>query len=83
MELKRIVDDEEDNKKNRKIIVLKATNIKDMESNDEDCQSEINKFMRFMFQTFKEFLRHEKQTSRVQKKNEESSSSIFICHKYG
>lgn len=39
-----------------------------MESEDEDYQSEINKFMKLMFRKFKEFLKHAKETSRFQKK---------------
>lgn len=31
-----------------------------MESEDEDCKRDINKFMRLVFQKFKESLRHEK-----------------------
>lgn len=81
-ELMRLADNEEDNKNNRKIIVLKATNIKDMESEDEDCQSEINKFVRSVFQKFKQFLLHEKQTSRLLKQREERSP-ISTCHQYG
>lgn len=46
MELKRLVDDEDADKKKRKSIALKDTNIKDME--DEDCESEINKYMKLM-----------------------------------
>lgn len=48
------------NKKKRKNIALKATNIEDMESEDEGCQSEINKFMKLMFKKFKEFLNMKK-----------------------
>lgn len=54
-----------------------------MESEDEDYQSEISKFMKLMFQKFKEFLRHEKQTPRLQNKSEESSLSIPTCHQCG
>ena len=41
MEPKRLVDNEEDNKKNRKNIALKATSSKNIELEDADCQSEI------------------------------------------
>lgn len=58
--MKRLAADEEDNKNHRKSIALKSTNIEDMESEDEECQCEINKFMKLMFQKFKELLRHKK-----------------------
>lgn len=60
MKLKIIVDDVKDNMKKRKSIALKVANIEDMESEDEDLQSEIDKFVKLMFQKLKEFLRHEK-----------------------
>lgn len=63
MGLKRLADDEDNEKKKRKTIELKATNIKNMESEDEDRQSKIKKYMKPMFQKLKEFLRHEKQIS--------------------
>lgn len=56
MELKSLVDDEEDNKKKWKIISLKATDTEDMKSEDEHY----NKFVKLMFKKFKEFIRHEK-----------------------
>lgn len=63
MELKRLTDNEEGvkKKKKKKINALKSTNIKDIESEDEVCQSKIDKYMKLMFQKFKEFLRQEKQ----------------------
>lgn len=39
----------EDDKNKRKSIVLKTTNIKDMKSEDENCQSGIIKYMKPMF----------------------------------
>ena len=83
IKLKRLVDDEEDNKKKMKNITLKATSIEDMESEDEDSESEINKFVMLMFQKLKEFLRHKKQNPRLEKKSEKRSSSIHTCHQCG
>lgn len=63
MELKRLVDDEQDNNNKRKNIALKATNIKDIESEDGGCQSEINKYQKLVLQKFKEFSSHKKPIS--------------------
>lgn len=49
MKLKRFVDDEKGDKKKRKIISLKATNIKIMELEGESCQIMINKYMKLVF----------------------------------
>lgn len=69
MELKRLFDDEEGNKKKKnKILALKFTNVKDMTLEDEDCRSESDEEMNFMFCKFKEFLRHEKKTFEFQNK---------------
>lgn len=66
MEMKRFANDNEGDKNKKKIIAIKTTNIKDMESDDEDCQSEINKYMKLMFKKFKESLRH---TQKIQVSN--------------
>lgn len=39
MELKRLVDDKESDKTKKKSLALRVTNVKSMESEDEDCQS--------------------------------------------
>lgn len=62
MKLKRLCIDEKFDKK-KKSLTLKVKNAKDMES-DEDFQSENDKDTNFMFRKYKEFLRHEKQTSK-------------------
>lgn len=49
----------------------------------EECQSKTNKSMEFMFRRFKEFLKHEKQTSRLRKQSGENLSYIPTCHQYG
>lgn len=57
MELKRLVNDKEDEKKKKKNIALIVTKIKDIESEDKYCPSKSNEFM---FHKFKEILKHEK-----------------------
>lgn len=58
MEVKRVVGNEEGDKKKNKNIESKG-----MESKGQDGRSEINKYMKLMFQNFKKFPRHEKQIS--------------------
>ena len=60
MVLKRLDDDKEGDNNKKKSLALKFKNIKDMELEDEDCQSKSNKNMELMFRKFKEFLRHAK-----------------------
>lgn len=50
MELKRIVQNEEDAKK-KKFFALKVTNFKDIDAEDKECQSESNEDMDLLFLT--------------------------------
>lgn len=49
MELKRLTNDEEDNKKNKKTIKLKVISSEDIDLEDKEYQSKTNEFMKFMF----------------------------------
>lgn len=75
MKQKILVDDEECDKKKKKNIALKVTNIKNIESHDAGCQRKSNKNMKLMFQKFKEFLRHKNkvQSSRSKVKKDRHS----------
>ena len=53
-------DDNEEGDKKTKILALKVTNVKDMESENKDCQSESDEDINLMFLKFSKFLRHEK-----------------------
>lgn len=59
MKLKKIFVIEEANKK-KKTLASKVTKEKDMESENEDCQSESGEYLDFMFKKFEKFLRYEK-----------------------
>lgn len=57
MELKRLVKNEKCDKK-KKNIALKATDVKDVELEDVDLQSESDEYMNLTFHKFNLFLRH-------------------------
>lgn len=78
MELNTLAEDEEGNKKKKKIPALKITNIKYTESGEKDCQNGNNKKMELMLLKFKELLRIQNKTLKIQKQSEETSSFILL-----
>lgn len=69
MQTKILVNGEENDKNKRKIISLKAINIKGLKLEDEDYPSKINKYVKLMFLKFNIFLRHEKTNFKFLVKN--------------
>lgn len=80
MEIIRFVDDKECYKKKRKNIAIKATKCKDTQLKYEIYQSNIDKYMKLMFQNFKKFLMHNEKISIFEEINEEIFSFIPTCN---
>lgn len=75
------LDENEDDIKMNKILVLKSQNVKDNKLEGEDCQSVSDEYMYLIFLKFKEFLTYKKMLPNFKKQNIKRSTFILTFFK--